>query len=97
MTNTGFRAVAFLSALAMAALASNAAGAKSGGAHSGSNSAGATSAAGAKTSRDASSGQATGKRMYKPVNAVKESARTNSPKSKLTPDKVEAGSENIRR
>ncbi len=96
MTNTGFRVVVFLAALAMATLASNAAGAKSGGAHSGSNSAGAASTSSAKA-RDASSGQATGKRMYKPVNAVKENARTKSPKSKLTPDKVEAGSENVRR
>lgn len=47
-----------------------------------------------KTPRDAASGQATGKRMYKPVRI---NAQSQSAKPKLTPEKVEAGSENVKR
>ena len=42
-------------------------------------------------SRDAASGQATGKRMHKPYTAMSKSKKT-----RKTPDKVEAGSENVR-
>lgn len=47
-----------------------------------------------KAPRDAASGQATGKRMYKPTRI---NAQSQSVKPKLTPEKVEAGSENVKR
>jgi hypothetical protein len=43
-------------------------------------------------SRDAASGQASGKRMHKPYTAASKSTTT-----KKTPEKIEAGSENVRR
>ena len=43
-------------------------------------------------SRDAGSGLATGKRIHKPITASKASKRT-----RATPEKTEAGSENVRR
>lgn len=42
-------------------------------------------------SRDAASGTAAGKRMYKPVRAMSKSKKVHA-----TPEKVEAGSENVR-
>ena len=43
-------------------------------------------------SRDAASGLASGKRIHKPITAAKSSRRI-----RVTPEKIEAGSENVRR
>ena len=69
------------------------AAARSGSGHSGSNSG--TAHAAKSAPRDAASGLATGKRQYKPVRM--QSSKSKPKPKKLTPEKTEAGSENIRR
>jgi hypothetical protein len=74
MKNTAFKTIAWVAGtIATAAIALHGASARSGSGHGGNNS---SAAQNSKISRDASSGQATGKRHHAPVRAVTPSANT---------------------
>jgi hypothetical protein len=93
MKNTACKSIAFIAAaFAALAVAMLPATARSGGGHPGNN----ASPQPSTVSRDASAGQAHGRRQYKPIQQVTPTAKRKSRPARLTPDKVEAGSENVR-
>jgi len=93
MNNTTCKSIAFIAAaFAALALVTLTASARSGSGHPAHNVSPQTSTA----SRDASSGQAQGRRQHTPGREGTPSAKAKSRPARLTPEKVEAGSENVR-